>query len=288
MSKLKLPAKCIFCERPGVTKQHLWPDRLKKIVPTMQTHNTTIVRNDKTLPDRSIVSGKPTPRPYRQGSNLTRQVRRVCRRCNGGWIRELEEAAIAIATPLIIGDRTTLTQSDQAIIARWIAVMVAVSEYVDADSVAIPTQTRKALMAASVLSDDWTICLAPLDGPRWRTSLRRHSMMLHTRLVPFGSEGGPLNIRHPVKNTQVTTIGIGRLIAQGATSSNRDVIAFYRSRISALKAAQVHPYIGNIQWPPGPPLDDTDADTLADWLNRWLESPQRLGTPSRSFKPARN
>jgi hypothetical protein len=275
MSKLKLPGTCIFCGRPGVTKQHLWPDRLKKIISAPDTHTKLVVRDDTTLPDRSIVPGEPTHGPYRPGTALTRQIRKVCRRCNGGWIRDLEEAAIPIATPMMLGDPTILTRADQAIIARWIAVVVAVSEYLHTESVAIPAESRKALEKTNLLSEQWTICLAPYGGLRWGTHLRRHSMTLLREFVPRGSTLPPLNIQRPaLKDTQITTIGMKKLLAQGLTTSIPEVAASYRSQIPQLGARQIHPYIGDIQWPATSPLDDSGAETFADWLDNSLGSKQ--------------
>lgn len=278
---------CVFCGKPRLTKQHLWADRLKDILPRKQPYNVQTIENDQTLPHRTIKRGLPFAKS-RPGAPSTRQLKNFCIECNPGWMRVLEEAAIPIARPLMLGSPATLSVSQQEILARWIALNTVVSEYLDPPSAAVSQDAKKMLMDGH-LTDEWTISIASyVGGGSWETRLRRHTMTLIREYQPPRSTGisqpglKPINIKRPVaKNTQVTTMGARHLVMQGLTCPFREVSTVYQGHLSGLGAVQISPSTREIRWPANSMLSEAGVTLFADWLDSWLTHDRKNASAQR-------
>jgi hypothetical protein len=282
---------CVFCNKSRLTKQHLWADRLKDILPG-HAYETVSMRDDTTLPDRSIRQGI-TQYTSRPGPPKTRKIKNFCIHCNTGWMRLLEEAAIPIAKPLMLGSSITLSPTARDILARWVALNAVVSEYLDPKSAAVSLETRKQLMAGH-LTDEWIISLALYEGGgSWETRLKRHSMTLIREFQPARAPGispsplRPIDIKRPViKNTQITTMGARHLIMQAVSCPLYAVRARYQEALSSLGAIQIFPSLGSGVIG-ARRLTETTTTLFADWLDSWLSHPQTSGVP-RYFNSTSN
>jgi hypothetical protein len=276
---------CVFCNKPRLTKQHLWADRLKDILPGT-SYNTLSIRDDTTLSDRSIRRGisRYTSQP---GAAKSRKLKNFCIECNPGWMRLLEEAAIPIAKPLMLGSSITLSSNEQDILARWVALNAVVSEYLDPKSAAVSLETRKQLMAGH-LTQEWIVSLASYEGGgSWETRVTRHSMTLIREFQPPTAPGispsplGPLNVKRPViKNTQMTTIGARHLIMQAVSCPLSEIRLRYQEALRGLGAIQIFPTLGNATVG-APQLTEAATTLFADWLDSWLHHPQTSGSERR-------
>ena len=263
-----------------MTKQHLWADRLKAVLPPVGTHNTLSILQEKTHPTRTSVKDWSSDE-QRPGHVKSRKIRRVCRGCNSGWMRILEEQAIPLALPLINGNANVLSTEDQKILSLWIAMNVATAEYLVEKSVTISSPQRQQLMSGQI-PDNFTICIAPYVGGHWGVKLRCHSMTLLREYLPAGgrSQLGPLNVERPViKNTQIATMGAGCLIMQALSCPLTEVTKVYRTKTREFGGIQIWPSLGAIDWFPVPALNDERAQLLADWLDLWLSNPGPIFQP---------
>jgi hypothetical protein len=277
---------CVFCNKPRLTKQHLWADRLKDILPGDSPYNTLIVRDDTTLSNRSIRRGiaRYTSQP---GSTKSRKLKNFCIECNPGWMRLLEEAAIPIAKPLMLGSASTLSRAERDVLARWVALNAVVSEYLDPKSAAVSLEMRQQLMAG-YLAEEWVISLALYEGGgSWEARLRRHSMTLIREFQPPTAPGvspsplGPINIKRPViKNTQITTMGARHLIMQAVSCPLYEVRTRYQEALPSLGAVQIFPSLGNGAIG-AQRLTEATTTLFADWLDSWLHHPQTSGVDRR-------
>jgi len=96
--------KCMFCDGAPLTVEHAFPQWLSKVVPG--DGNFT---NVQVLP----------PRASRRTPLMDIRVRAVCAGCNNGWMSRLEAAAKPLLSPMIRGEVSTLSPSDQRTIAAW-------------------------------------------------------------------------------------------------------------------------------------------------------------------------
>ena len=101
--------RCAFCETEGpLTREHVWPQWLKEVLPQgLQWFGMEVEEN-----------GVKTPRIW-QGETISATVRRVCRECNNGWMSRIEEYSRPLLTPLVLGERRSLSPQDQEIAATW-------------------------------------------------------------------------------------------------------------------------------------------------------------------------
>jgi hypothetical protein len=79
------------------------------------------------------------------GDPRARQVRQVCKICNGGWMKEMQDAAKPIALPIILGGRAVLSAVNQKTLVIWILMTVMTSEFSDAEFAGIPDSDRRFL-----------------------------------------------------------------------------------------------------------------------------------------------
>jgi hypothetical protein len=108
--------RCAFCRQPGVTREHVWPQWLLRLVESPGKSLLGVahqVRNSSgELVEKSIIR-------MWESSKLDLTVRAVCAACNNGWMSTLESRSMIVMRPLIEGRRVVLDQQDQILVAFW-------------------------------------------------------------------------------------------------------------------------------------------------------------------------
>src|SRR5258706_16361731 len=77
--------RCALCGGSGMSKEPIWSDWLKAILPRVGTNSQTRIGmfyNQAT----NVALIVPTPTIVKQGDLHARKVRKVCKRCNSGWM----------------------------------------------------------------------------------------------------------------------------------------------------------------------------------------------------------
>jgi hypothetical protein len=106
---------CMFCGGTGLTQEHVRPRWLEGAI-----------EEDAPLGYRHGTAGaEPAPLEW-TGRGFTHTVGDVCRRCNSGWLSELESAAKPLLTPMIRGKHQTLGPRQQRVVATWVMKTAAV------------------------------------------------------------------------------------------------------------------------------------------------------------------
>jgi hypothetical protein len=72
---------CVFCGRTPVTREHLWPDWLRREAGLREGFEFRIEQDADGVQTRDITFTTP---PF------TQVARAVCANCNGGWMSEIE------------------------------------------------------------------------------------------------------------------------------------------------------------------------------------------------------
>jgi hypothetical protein len=153
---LRPPGKCLFCGGgavPGnpMTKEHIWSDWVQKILPR--------------LPSRTEGhSGKNVK--HFQGDVGTKKVRVVCRECNGGWMRNIVDAAKPYAKKLIDGDTFQLDLTGQRALTNWIALSALMANRITKSRHQIPPDDIAYFYARHEAPPHWFVGIGHFVGLR--------------------------------------------------------------------------------------------------------------------------
>jgi len=113
---------CGFCGGGGVTKEHLWPDWLRKVILQSRTGGSEKLFNAEIERGGKINKFK--------SASLEMTVGMPCGKCNHGWMSQLENEGKPFMTAMVDpGDKTLLTRERQTTLARWAIKTAMVHEY---------------------------------------------------------------------------------------------------------------------------------------------------------------
>jgi hypothetical protein len=243
---------CIFCGKPGLTKEHVWADWLKQHIPKQAINHTQLV---------AILH--PTHSEFRRktvaGDLRSRRLRVVCERCNTGWMSQLQSQGKPYLLPLIRGEVTALNPAAQTTVAAWIAMFVMVAEHFNPHTVVSTKTERKTFRHKRTPSSNWKIWIGDYEQGNWPGLLARFVVPIRApHHVPKPMDNGL-----PRPNTQTASFLVGRLYVH-ARSSTTDVFENWRLVRSDM-LAQIWPVRRNVVgWPTTITLTDRDADGIAN------------------------
>ena len=209
-SGMSRPAsKCVFCgSQRDLTKSHVWPEWIEKILPQTATHHEHIIGQFCTfVPD---MEGPAFWKKVRQGHIGTRKPRNTCKECNGGWMRRIEEAAMSIMPPPLRGRPYLLETFNQRLLASFLCLVSMRVELSSHEMRAIPAQDHEWLIKYFQPPPSWKIWISRYDG----------SPLIDQRYTAMQIASSP-DVPRGVKycNTQVTTLVIGQLCAHMFSST---------------------------------------------------------------------
>ncbi len=249
--------QCVFCGAfftgglSSGTREHIFSDWLADILPKTHTSHTQAITKINHQNDQAFdVISNFIPH---NGDELSRKLKIVCKNCNNGWMSRLETEVRGALTDLIKVNHITLTPNIQKVLATWIAVKTAVSEYTDLSTKTISEQDKKFLKDHMVPPASWKIWIGSYEGLDWNKRFMHHGYALYT----LNSDFGKICL---IPNTQVTAWGIGKVFFYVFSSSNKSCIPNFDS--SLLK--QIWPPISeSITWPPELTFSDYEAHDMA-------------------------
>jgi hypothetical protein len=261
---MKEQGRCIFCNETGLSKQHIWPDWLKKVITRDENKNTqTLFRYDYFTEDRIAITPEVK---IREGYLGTRKIRNVCLKCNNGWMSQIEQRAKPHLITMIQGNKTTLTKSDLKDIITWIVMTSIMSEYTDVETKAISEEDRIALyQTQNIPNDGWLIWLGKYVGSEWKFRYRHHGGALQTREE---SEQLKKGIYKKPPNIQSTTLVFGELFIN-CISTPIFIIDKYKLQSDLNDyLICIHPNKSDketfVNWPPKGIIDDALAMKIAN------------------------
>jgi hypothetical protein len=192
---------CIFCGKPGLTREHVWADWLRRFIPKTEASYS-----------RFMATAHPTHTDFKckkvSGDLRSQRLRVVCKSCNGGWMGRLQERAKPLLLPFLNGDVMALDVHQQEILAAWVAMFVMVAEHFDPDEVATTQTQRNYLMENQKPPSNWKIWFGDLDEKsRWPSLLAHFAVPISSPEVVQEVMGNGF----PRPNTQTMTFRVGRL-----------------------------------------------------------------------------
>jgi hypothetical protein len=159
-------------------------------------------------------------------------------------------------TPLIQGEKATLTEEQQISISRWMAMKSMVAEYDDPRRRGIDNDEHHRFYSNRTLSPRWRIWIGHCDGATWKARYFHSGGFV----IPIRNylDGERQDTRPP--NTQRTMIGLGRLILSSIYCSDDSATIEY-PQPGFLETFP--PTVRTLDWPGRPTMSDTEADTIA-------------------------
>lgn len=266
--------RCVFCDRTGLSKEHIWSEWTYQLVPTTRfgSHERGLIT---ALPGRR--TGQVDRLKKYQGSVNTIKLRVVCERhCNNGWMSGLELLAKPILTPLIGGGSCLLTESQQQIIARWAATKVIVSEHAQRELAATSVQQRRDIMDGLVAEASWQIWIAKHNSRQWHAGgYFRQAVTLGTIDPASGYPVRPNNLLS--KNTQAVTFGLGALLIYVIQTGVPDFGQFSFTGQLGDGLQQINPSLGLIEWPASVVLSDQQIEHVTTAFDRYASKLRWIG-----------
>jgi len=196
----KPQGRCVFCDGTGLTKQHIWPKWLKKInQPQVAAHEQVSISASYLAPDQVTYTRK-----RRQGHSGTRTARKVCKKCNNGWIERLEERIRDVVTRALCGTLETLTTQTQRDLTAWATLVTMMAEFTHEPTLATPKDAYPALRLNQEPPAGWGVWVVRYNGTKRGSQVLRH----------YGVQLSPLpdvRVEAHKCDTQSTTFVIGEL-----------------------------------------------------------------------------
>jgi hypothetical protein len=249
---------CIFCDEFGPLSAEdpiaHWLDKLLQHFTTGPRirHTRKVVEAGEVLDERS-------------GTRQTLSVYKVpvvCQRtCNGGWMSELEQEAIPILSPMVLGHRRGLSMDDQSVIARWMMLKALFFDLVEETD---QTADR---------SDFHDFYAARVPPPRFECWLARYKpdredILFHVR-NSFSTKIEHNGVPALTPHAQHLTLVLGHLVVQSIFVNNRTQgypEVFTRTEPEP-HIARIWPSSRVVDWPPPLTLTSKEIEMFATGTN---------------------
>lgn len=200
----KPAGKCAFCGEPGaLSKGHVWPDWLNRILPRTATHHEEETgRFDTFVPQ---VKAPAYSRRIRQGHARSRKPRNTCKTCNSGWMSSIETLAIPYAEPLLRGNPALLDTFGQRALAGLLCLIAMRLEFLGRIITVTPSD-HDGLRHRLWPTNDWKIWVARYGGEKPDENWSK-ACAIQVSSTPTDKVG------LEYCNAKVTTLVIGQLCA---------------------------------------------------------------------------
>jgi hypothetical protein len=252
--------KCIFSGEFGVTKEHLFADWLRELFPRTASDTHTFGRRDwaiQTAFDQRV----------HQGHSGSRKVRKVCARCNNGWISVIDDAARRAITPLIQGTPTLVTQAMQRAIAAWFAKISMVGDSLHPAKSVVLQADRTWMMNRNLPPANWEVWIGTYGGTVWRElGIWQHSGNL---MLPLMRDGQRLS-----GYTMATSLGLGSVFGLVLGTSIERIGFDLGSAASFM--TRIWPTCCAFSWPLDHVLSDGEATAVANILTTMTVNPLNI------------
>ena len=238
---------CVFCGNAKLSNEHVWPRWLARAAPGPQQSLRVFRRRTEQAGGTQAQDEWPAP-PY------TIKVRAVCRRCNHGWMSELEQEVRPLMEPMLHGQSRILDRDRQKLLALWAFKTATMLEFVYPQERAIQ------------LSDAAWVYEHREPPPRaivWIASYRgtaRNSFYRHDVMQPgTGALADQVEREHDAPIPPPVAYGANfgvRHVAFQVFGTTQDNHSFGHRRWVAAAFAKIWPPQAAITWPPLTALDD--------------------------------
>jgi hypothetical protein len=246
------PGKCIFCNNTGLTKEHIFSDWLKRLLPVAPNHNTCL-REYSVDPSTGLGTTKLTY-GRKQGAIHSRKVRVPCASCNNGWMSRVVNLARPISTQLISGNAVPLHRNQMTALATWVTLASMMAEFSHAKERIVPVEDYVYIREHQTPPPSWVILLGRYDG----VSRMPMKYNIH-RFMPKIKVGSAIIVDPEIKRawSLITTYNLKHFFVQVFCTQDPGLRLFYSNHPRPAGLIRVWP--PDLQaaiWPAGPGLND--------------------------------
>ena len=251
-----------------MSRTHIWPDWLGRLLPFGDAHS----EESKHSPAFTAGSSAPTSYSHKmkQGSVFSLKPFVACETCNTGWMAKFEDEMVKFSKPIFTSnDPLRLNDRQVQILSVWLSLIVILAEYIKlpGSSIAISAGDRNFIRSHLTPPENWSIFYASLNSTEWRQKYKRHVLSLNE--APFG-------VLSPIlftdDNTQISSLGMGKIFVQVFTCPVDRIVTDYRIAARARGLSQLWPITGGFwpftkgsaKFPTKLVLDDDEAEIVAD------------------------
>jgi hypothetical protein len=195
----KLAGKCVFCGASGnLSKGHIWPDWINKILPPTATHHEQYTGAFVTF--ESTVPGPAKTQKIKQGHARSRKPRNTCIACNGGWMSRIESSSMPCLTALVTAKAFLFDSEDQRKLSALLCLISMRLEFISGMKTTAEADSRF-LAREFEPPHHWKIWIAEFSGDDPDSHLSRYcaTQLESSPAAIFGADHC---------NTQVTTLVI--------------------------------------------------------------------------------
>jgi hypothetical protein len=166
---------CIFCKGTKLSKQHIWADWLKKVIPRTGANYTQLSTHHHLVAPKHVLL-QPILK-IKNGDIGSQKIRNVCIKCNNEWMSKIETEAQKSLTSLIMGETIELDYATKLNISKWIVLTCIMAEYTDLSTKSISAQNRLYLYEEKLPPNNWRIYIGKYEGNEWKQRYRHHGIV---------------------------------------------------------------------------------------------------------------
>lgn len=161
--------QCAFCPSRPDSREHVFGEWMAPVlgidpkdVETIYTHSYAVDPDHVAMGIETVFRSSIRPR---SGNPAGRKEQMVCRKCNNEWMSRLETMVAPVLTPLVHGQTTELSPSDQEVLARWADKTAIVWEYADRKPVVSTKAHRYSMRAMQTAMPNFRVWIGKFDNP---------------------------------------------------------------------------------------------------------------------------
>ena len=140
---LSPPGKCIFCGTYGLTKTHIWPEWLGRLLPFGDAHEQAHI--SRTAPSATEDRSETAFRRRRQGCVFSLKPFIAYKDCNTGWMARFEAEMVKFSKPIF-------TANDHVqihVFSVWLSLITVLAEHLFKDNIVISKTNSRLHWATS-------------------------------------------------------------------------------------------------------------------------------------------
>jgi hypothetical protein len=257
--KPQVAGRCVFCNGLNLTKEHIWSDFLTKrgLVPAAMSH--TNMRTKITRSSGKVAFIAPEVPDERQGALIQRQIRRVCKKCNPGWMRDIVNEAVPIVESIILGLNPSLGAAEQRALTLWITLACIMAEYTDEKSAGVSQIERTLLQMTKAPLPNWIIYVGRYRGKRWQPTGYRHHGFNGIELPGPGSFNGP-----QVFYGQTSTYVLGTFAVFAFSATSPAMFEHMQETIKVTHLRRIWPFESQFDWNTAPEIGEFALNLIAN------------------------
>jgi hypothetical protein len=232
---------CILCSGNTLTNEHAFPQWLRKVIPG----EDELIRHRWIAPDENESTREWTH------VELDFKTKAICRNCNVGWMKNLEDSAKPYLTSMIQGRGRNLYEIGKLIIAYWVLKTIMMIDLAQEDRYqSIPLEDYLELFKAKGVLPNTYIWLAANSFGEGALARIRRLNLNETDKIGYGAT---INIGHFVAHLVRVPIEDGKTLEIGGPLMNALVPHWPRDEI--------------VVWPPSILLDQQQVAFLGGMIS---------------------